>query len=462
MRHRLSSGRRSARPLAVAVGVAICIGLGLLALGTGMVAGANSSVLEQVGGAGQPRLYVLGAGSGDPTAGSRVSVLNSVSGQVLTSIMTGYDPQMGLSPDGTRLFVADTQIGQPGVQADRLRVLDALSGYQVVGTVELPDRIRSPGDTGFRNVLVGSRDGRYVYALHYSGARRDGMMPNTEFWVSAYDTVTGRRLDSQLNLPRACGAASIHPLRDSGMVATVCAGAVLSIAFGDVRGGAPVLLELPGKGAAWANDVAGSAISPDGSTLYVVRRDATVHVIDTLTRSITRSLSLPLTAGEVLAAPPERLPPTGPAPVINTARSQAPGTDATTVQAPSVVGPVLTGPLTPLPVNALPRKGLTVAYNQVQISGDGRQLLVGVRGPGPEGESVAQRIWTYDVGSWSRVANIQLSDPAVTFAIGQDRQEIYPASASSGRLSAITAQSGTVRNESVAALGRVSLVLAEP
>ncbi len=111
--------------------------------------------------------------------GGHVLKLDIGSGTVLQSVATDNSPDLAVSPDGTRLYLAATIVKG---NRDVLQVIDSSSGA-ILETVDNQDRY---GKYGFfpPSDMVTSPDGRHLYILKRHSAKGE---PDVTF-VSAFDT----------------------------------------------------------------------------------------------------------------------------------------------------------------------------------------------------------------------------------------------------------------------------------
>jgi hypothetical protein len=332
------------------------------------------------------RLYVLDfAPGGDGLRGRAIAVdATDRGGEVTQSFDLGADPDMTLSPDGSRLYAVSHKDN-----ANVLDVFDTTTGALVQQT----GVSRYQGTTGahIAQKIVTSPDGSRVYVL--VGFPEDGGA-NTQS-IATFDVVSGALLPDAARLG-GCGAAPTLLPTDSTRITVVC-GEAHEVRFLTISSTGAVadedVLQLPpnehGVSDSSGNTfelgtVRGSDLAPDRRTLYSVTGDGRVFEIDTAEHSLAGTHDLGLSPGESVSMP------------------------------------------------------------QVKTSPDGRKIYIGVGSPfsGTDAPPVtADHVLFVDTRTWRRLASIQAGE-LWSFTVGSRGNRIFGIDHGNGNLVAIDASEG--------------------
>jgi hypothetical protein len=156
-------------------------------------------------------LYVIDA----TTARSRILLLDPERGGVAGTILTGYNPDIAVSPRGDRLYLA-SQVAQCGQSnCDQLAVIDTHAG-RVLSTSPIPDRVHYKMYPTSSRMAVSS-DGRTLYLLKWQGLPSG----DTPVALAAFDTVRERFLDGVIDLG-TCGGGTFVPATDDNELGFHC------------------------------------------------------------------------------------------------------------------------------------------------------------------------------------------------------------------------------------------------
>ena len=223
-------------------------------------------------------LYVLD--HGDALGGpARVLLVDPNKGRVMGSLDVGDAPEMALSPDGKRLYVA-------GVldQGDFLTVIDTATG-SALQSVPLRDRWQYTGMPEAPTMTV-STDGRWLYVLklHIIPKARD------EYTIGTFDTLGSVFQAAELPVPD-CVAGSLLPSSGGEGVQVFCSGTndVRFLFSGNRDHRVLPLPAISSETGPWAKIKIGVR-APNGNTLAVMG-DGRILEIDPESTKVVRVLN---------------------------------------------------------------------------------------------------------------------------------------------------------------------------
>jgi hypothetical protein len=220
-------------------------------------------------------LYVLDPRSESDHPGSRIWLLDPETATVMGSVRAGYDPDFALSRDGSRLYVASGER-----ESGELAVIDTTSG--TVAHIPFPDRILyKPWYEGlppFSRMEVSS-DGRALRILvqHSLSPEKIGY----QLWT--FDTQRGRFVDARVDLGN-CGNGEFVPSSTAKQFDFLCPTTnrlhliQLDAGYHETSN---TFVKLPWPGRCGAVQ---GFLSPDSSTLAIVRGDGAIYQMDTIER----------------------------------------------------------------------------------------------------------------------------------------------------------------------------------
>ncbi|HBY92717.1 MAG TPA: hypothetical protein DEP84_01945 [Chloroflexi bacterium] len=229
---------------------------------------------------GRP-IYVLDPRDGDLV--SQVLVVDPARRRVVRTFRARYTPDLVFSPDGRRLYVADSYSTQVirGEQRDVLSVYDAVTGELLLDDRPVPDRLLyKVFPLGTRNLFL-SPDGERLFVRKY------GDPDVHRLRLAVLDAET---LEMRAEYP-ACSDGELWSLPGRRLICV--SRAVIQLI--DPLTGATTHQEFlpPGR-------IVATAAAPAGDRLYVITNDVQVSVID-LTILPPRAIAQPV----LLDAPPE-------------------------------------------------------------------------------------------------------------------------------------------------------------
>ncbi len=160
-------------------------------------------------------LYVLDSNNMGREA--QILLVDPLQGQVVRTFKTDSLPDMALSPDGTRLYVASTRYSEDGnSRQDFLTVIDTKNGA-VLAKVMNPDRWLSTGRK-YPSMMAFSKDGRWLYIFKHL------LTPQVDtYYVTAFDVKKNRFLREKFMLS-GCVSGMLVPFARRGQLAVTCNG----------------------------------------------------------------------------------------------------------------------------------------------------------------------------------------------------------------------------------------------
>jgi hypothetical protein len=163
-------------------------------------------------------LYIVDSDGNSFDSHERVFALDPERKQIVKTYPTGSHPDIALSPDGTRLYVAsESRVpeGPEGEATGKLDVVDTASGA-VVTSVADPYRWITKGPL-YGSEMVLSADGRWLYVRKLMSAQENTA---TEL-VAIFDTVTNKFLPDTIPLSK-CGVSLLVPWPNGRALSVVC------------------------------------------------------------------------------------------------------------------------------------------------------------------------------------------------------------------------------------------------
>jgi YVTN family beta-propeller protein len=157
-------------------------------------------------------LYVMDYNSALSGSDGQVLLVDPINGHVVGRLIVGSVPDMVLSPNGKRLYVAS--ILNTG---DTLAVIDTINGA-VLQSVPIHDRAKYTSMPGAPMIAI-SPDGLWVYLLKMRTISR----LHDEFTVASFDVARGVFLPDEAVVP-GCVSGLIFPSPDSQHIRVLCRG----------------------------------------------------------------------------------------------------------------------------------------------------------------------------------------------------------------------------------------------
>ncbi len=145
-------------------------------------------------------LYVLDTNDG--LADSQVLLVDTSTGKVTKTYHAGYQPDMALSPDGTRLYLSSIRSTPDGLSQSLFETYDTNSGA-LISSVGNPDSFQSTIPI-YGSHMAMSPSGKYIYILKMQNTK--GL--NQEF-ITAFDTERNRFLKDRVFLDFECNVVML-------------------------------------------------------------------------------------------------------------------------------------------------------------------------------------------------------------------------------------------------------------
>jgi DNA-binding beta-propeller fold protein YncE len=226
--------------------------------------------------AAKPRsglVFVLDAGG--PAGKAQVLLVDPANGSVVRRLNADHNPDMALSPDGERLYVA-SGVGDAG----RLDIYDAGSG-KLLRTVANEDRHLTTSNIHTSDMAF-SPDGKWLYVYKYE-------METDDYHVATFDTSQDRFLPERASLP-GCMSAILLPSDEPRRLAVLCASTqdlrFVRIAPNGKGQGAALPLRPRGRQSRFGQQLSLSTALPTASGLKVVVNDGSYFDVDNVGRKI--------------------------------------------------------------------------------------------------------------------------------------------------------------------------------
>jgi DNA-binding beta-propeller fold protein YncE len=234
-------------------------------------------------------LYVLDTEDGGYS--SRVLLVDPSTSEVMQTYKAGYRPDMVLSPDGSRLYVASDWVN-PSTQLLQgfLETYDTNSG-KLIGKAANPDMLTSTVPI-YRTRMAISPSGRYIYML-----KDHNTVETVDFYVTAFDTSLGRVLRDHVSIPE-CNAVLLPTSRDLTLyVGCMDSAYVREIGLSDSD--EPQMNEsLPVKGFTLMNRWGAMFLMPNEKGIGLIARDSSGLVLDRSSGTV-QNLSKLLSTGKL-------------------------------------------------------------------------------------------------------------------------------------------------------------------
>ena len=222
---------------------------------------------------------------------SEILLVDPTVGEIVKSYSAGYRPDIILSPDGSRLYVASQRVN-PSTQLLEgiLQTYDTVSGA-LIGTAPNPDMLVSTLPI-YKTKMAMSPSGRYLYML-----KDHNTDETTDFYVSAFDTQRGRVLHDHVSIPE-CNAVLLPTSRDLDLfVGCMDSAYVREIGLSDADEPRKDAM-LPVKSFSLMNRWGAMMVLPKEKGLVLFARDGSGYTFDPSSGSV-ESLGKLLTSGKL-------------------------------------------------------------------------------------------------------------------------------------------------------------------
>jgi DNA-binding beta-propeller fold protein YncE len=166
-------------------------------------------------------LYIVDSDRGRSDSHERLFAVDPERKKIVKTYPTGSHPDIALSHDGTRLYVASESRapdGPEGAGAGRLDVVDAATGAAVASVAD-PNPWVATGPL-YGSEMALSADGHWLYVYKLMSDHSEHTV--SEF-VAIFDTAANKFLPDAIPLPK-CGAALLVPWPDARALSVACFG----------------------------------------------------------------------------------------------------------------------------------------------------------------------------------------------------------------------------------------------
>ncbi|HYZ84123.1 MAG TPA: hypothetical protein VE621_06955 [Bryobacteraceae bacterium] len=176
----------------------------------------SQQLYSQVQPVGKPEsnwLYIIDSNKNREQ--SQILVLDPEQGLIRKVFKTGHQPDLAVSSDGKKLFVAhNLPSPEGGSSSGVLEVVDSVTGL-VLSRVENPDRWLTPASF-YTSKMALSHDGRWLFIFKMHATQQD-----STFYVSTFDTEAGTFLPERVALP-GCVSGVLLPMTQREHLAVIC------------------------------------------------------------------------------------------------------------------------------------------------------------------------------------------------------------------------------------------------
>jgi hypothetical protein len=143
----------------------------------------------------------------------RLHIVNPDEGRIVWSRMTGHLPDIALSPDGSRLYLASSVL-EGDLLRGHLEIIDTATGL-TVQDLPNPDRAVSTLPS-YMSRMAMSPDGRWLFQFKMNNAPG-----NATYYVDTFDTERGAFLARNTPTP-LCAWPTLLPSSESGRLTILC------------------------------------------------------------------------------------------------------------------------------------------------------------------------------------------------------------------------------------------------
>jgi hypothetical protein len=237
-------------------------------------------------------LYIVDSDRSSADSHERLFALDPERKEIVKTYPTGMHPDIALSLDGTRLYVAgESRVpeGPEGAGAGRLEVVDTATG-KTVASVADPNRWIAKGPL-YVSAMALSADGHWLYVYK--------LVPGPEHTVSEsvaiFDTVTNKFLPDTIPLSQ-CGVDRFVPWPNARALSVLCTDDLRTIQFSDqgIPTTEPAVIPIPHD---WGRRRVGTAFVSGENEVTVLMTDGNYSKVDVRTGTTAQE-------GEIVFSPP--------------------------------------------------------------------------------------------------------------------------------------------------------------
>jgi hypothetical protein len=167
-------------------------------------------------------LYIVDSDRGSSDSHERLFAVDPERKEIVKNYPTGMHPDIALSPDGTRLYVAsESRVpeGPEGAGAGRLDVVDTATGATVASVAD-PHRWVVMGPL-YGSEIALSAEGHWLYVYKLMPGRENGPERTVSESVAIFDTAANKFLPDTIPLSN-CGGSLLVPWPNGRALTVVC------------------------------------------------------------------------------------------------------------------------------------------------------------------------------------------------------------------------------------------------
>lgn len=339
----------------------------------------------------------------------RILLVDPEGRRVISTLRTGHQPDMVLSSDGTRMYVASSSAEQ---DRSTLDVIDTATG-NVLSRTETPDRWLTTIPI-YTSRMALSKDDRYLFQYRTHDTRYQ-----STYYIATFDTRTMTFLPQTAPVP-LCESATLIPTAEPLRVATLCA-RTQDIRLIDIAPNGSAVRKTPARaivadGENTGGQVATGFLAGDGQSVTVLAGDGRVTKLDGPQLQVAQKTAIDERSRGVDAAASRSVARTG-----DTAATAA---------------------------AANPRDwmaGKRIRAQSGLMSADGTRVYVGVgKTVGPQGGGAFfDEIVALDPSTVARVQSVKPSRQFWSFMAAKDGRRLFAFDTKGGAMLILDAESGT-------------------
>ena len=335
-------------------------------------------------------------------ADGRVLLVDPAARRVVSSLRAGFQPDIALSLDGSRLYLAYSTRDQ---RRGFLEVIDTANGA-VLQQLETPDRYLTIGPVHTSKLAL-SKDGRWLYQYRSSDTRYQSV-----YYIATFDTERHAFLPERAVVP-LCEAGELISLQEPLRVGLMCS-RTQDLRLIEIAPNGSLLRKTPPRVVVTDDEKQGQYpsvgfVSADGQRLVVLNGDGRLTKADSGLRVLERGAVDQQSRG---------IEPSGP------------------VRVPEGVRPAATDPRNWL-------AGKRIRQHPAMLSTDGTRVYLGVGRRGPHGGGVwLDEIVIADAATLVRIGSIAPRLPFFSFLVDRGGSRLFTVATPSAEILVLDVTNG--------------------